>query len=163
MSLFTAAMAGDSTAATCTLKSLSKDSQILGLHLGTWVQWMWVVPLVSTSQVAPRSARPLLDLIDFFGLYPWYHMGIIRLSLTSSISSWSLRRLYKAMEKYMPSKDFIREEQEMLPGGDIRIKGNAWLRKAWSKTKGNRVPREAEFRRLIGFLSTRHNLCPLAH
>ena len=77
-------------------------------------------------------------------------------------SSSSPRRLYKAMEKYMPSKDFIREEQEMLPGGDIRIKGNAWLRKAWSKSGGNRVPREAEFRRLVGFLMTQHNLCSLA-
>ena len=37
VSLFTAAMADDSTAATCALKNLSKDSQILGLHLGTWV------------------------------------------------------------------------------------------------------------------------------
>ena len=75
----------------------------------------------------------------------------------------SLRRLYKAMENYMPSKEFIREEQEMLPGGDIRTKGNAWLRQAWSKSKANRVPREAEFRRLVGLLSTRHMLCPLAH
>ena len=49
--------------------------------------------------------------------------------------SWSpmlyLRKLRKAVERYMPDPATIQEEQELVPGGDIRILGNAWLRKAW--------------------------------
>lgn len=59
----------------------------------------------------------------------------------------------------MPEASVIREEQEMLPGGDIRVKGNSWLRKAWAKSKACRVPREAEFRRVVRHLSNRHSLC----
>ena len=57
----------------------------------------------------------------------------------------------------------IREEQELIPGGDIRIKGNQWIRKAWTKSKARRVPREPEFRKLVSQLNQHHNLCILAH
>ena len=66
------------------------------------------------------------------------------------------------MEKYMPDPEVIREEQELLPGGDIRYRGNAWIRKAWSKSKASRVPREAEFRKVVRHLTHRHSLCILA-
>lgn len=61
----------------------------------------------------------------------------------------------------MPDPALIREEQELIPGGDIRIKGNGWLRKAWSKCGSSRVPREAEFRKLVGHLAHHHSLCIL--
>ena len=73
-----------------------------------------------------------------------------------------LRRLRRAMEKLM-SIESIREEQELIPGGDIRIKGNHWLRKAWSKSKATRVPREPEFRKLVSELNQRHKLCILVY
>lgn len=57
----------------------------------------------------------------------------------------------------------VNEEKELLPGGDIRQKGNKWMRKAWSKCMGTiaRVPREALFRKVVRHLVHRHHLCPL--
>ena len=59
----------------------------------------------------------------------------------------------------MPDVKMIQEEQELVPGGDIRIKGNGWLRTAWWKSKVNRVLRESEFRKVVHHLSHRHDLC----
>lgn len=77
--------------------------------------------------------------------------------------SWMLylRKLRKAIERYMPDPKTIQEEQELVPGGDIRILGNAWLRKAWQKSKCTRVPREAEFRKLVRLVAEQHSLCIL--
>ena len=72
-----------------------------------------------------------------------------------------LRKLRKAVERYMPDPATIQEEQELVPGGDIRILGNAWLRKAWHKARCTRVPREAEFRKLVRVLAEQHSLCIL--
>ena len=72
-----------------------------------------------------------------------------------------LRKLRKAIERYMPDPKTIQEEQELVPGGDIRILGNAWLRKAWQKSKCTRVPREAEFRKLVRLVAEQHSLCIL--
>ena len=65
------------------------------------------------------------------------------------------------MEKIIPDVKVIREEEELVPGGDIRIRGNAWLRKAWQKSKAQRVPRESEFRRLVRMITERQSLCIL--
>ena len=65
------------------------------------------------------------------------------------------------MEKYLPDVQTLREEQELVPGGDIRIRGNGWLRRAWQKSKVTRVPREAEFRKLVRMVAERHSLCIL--
>ena len=53
----------------------------------------------------------------------------------------------------MPVKS-IEGNQELIPGGDIRIRGNQWLREAWDSmnNKVARVPREAEIRRVIEHL-----------
>ena len=59
----------------------------------------------------------------------------------------------------MPDVKMIQEEQELVPGGDIRIKGNGWLRTAWWKSKVKRVLRESEFRKVVHHLSHRHDLC----
>ena len=65
------------------------------------------------------------------------------------------------MDKFLPDVKVIREEEELVPGGDIRIRGNAWLRKAWQKSRAQRVPRESEFRRLVRMITERHSLCIL--
>ena len=65
------------------------------------------------------------------------------------------------MEKYMPDAASVHEEKELVPGGDLRIRGNWWLRKAWRKSKATRVPRETEFRKILRTLIQRHSLCNL--
>ena len=74
-----------------------------------------------------------------------------------------LRRIFKAMERYMPDAASIHEEKELVPGGDLRIKGNWWLRRAWRKSKATRVPREMEFRKNLRTLIQRHSLCNLVY
>ena len=74
-----------------------------------------------------------------------------------------LRRIFKAMERYMPDAASIHEEKELVPGGDLRIKGNWWLRRAWRKSKATRVPREMEFRKILRTLIQRHSLCNLVY
>ena len=44
------------------------------------------------------------------------------------------------------------EEQELVPGGDLRFSGNTWLRKVWDDVNISRVPREAEFRNIVAHL-----------
>lgn len=70
----------------------------------------------------------------------------------------NLRRLRREMAARL-DKDEIKEEQSMLPGGDIRQKGNQWLRKAWQASEVARVPREAEFRKIIKCLVHQYSLC----
>ena len=77
------------------------------------------------------------------------------------IEQCPLRKLRKSMERYMPDVAVIQEDQELCPGGDIRTKGNSWLRTAWQKCQAKRVPRESEFRKLVGIIAERHSLCIL--
>jgi hypothetical protein len=57
--------------------------------------------------------------------------------------------------------DNVKKDQELVPGGDIRRKGNMWLRKAWEKCKATRVPREAELRKVVRQLAHRQKWCIL--
>ena len=57
----------------------------------------------------------------------------------------------------MPST--IKEDQEFVLGGDIRIGGNAWLRNAFNAANLPRVPREGEVRKVIQQISTIYDLC----
>ena len=56
----------------------------------------------------------------------------------------------------------LKEDQELVPGGDIRINGNMWLRAAFDSARLRRVPREGEVRRVIHQVVTIHDLCALA-
>ena len=56
----------------------------------------------------------------------------------------------------------LKEEQELLPGGDIRVLGNGWVRKAWEDSKVARAPREGEVRRVVHQLDNIHGICILA-
>ncbi|CAK9052406.1 unnamed protein product [Durusdinium trenchii] len=69
------------------------------------------------------------------------------------------RKLRREMVVHM-NKDDIQEERIMVQGGDIRQRGNQWLRKAWQKSGVTRVPREAEFRKIVRSLASQYNLCP---
>ena len=64
------------------------------------------------------------------------------------------------MERYMPKS--VKEEQELVPGGDIRINGNMWLRTTFDSARLRRVPREGEVRRVIQQIATLYDLCTLA-
>ena len=63
------------------------------------------------------------------------------------------------MQEALP--DSCREEQELVPGGDLRLLGNAWLRQAWEASKIERVPREAEVRKVVHQLINLVDVCPL--
>ena len=63
------------------------------------------------------------------------------------------------MQEALP--DSYREEQELVPGGDLRLLGNAWLRQAWEASKIDRVPREAEVRKVVHQLVNLVDVCPL--
>ena len=57
----------------------------------------------------------------------------------------------------------IREERSLLPGGDIRHRGNKWLRDAFQKSSASRVPREMEFRKIVKLIEAKHRLCALVN
>lgn len=57
----------------------------------------------------------------------------------------------------------IREERTLVPGGDIRQRGNRWLRDAFKKSSAKRVPRETEFRRIIKMIEGKHEFCALVN
>ena len=56
--------------------------------------------------------------------------------------------------------DVIKEEIALVPGGDIRQRGNRWLRRAFQKASIERVPREAQFRKIVKTIADMHKLCP---
>ena len=72
---------------------------------------------------------------------------------------WHPRRLRKLMMSAMP--DDCREEQELVPGGDLRLAGNTWLRKVWEDSRIKRVPRENDVRRVVNQLVNLTDVCPL--
>ena len=43
----------------------------------------------------------------------------------------------------------VKEDQEFVPGGDLRCLGNQWLRLAFDDANLSRALREAEIRRII--------------
>lgn len=72
------------------------------------------------------------------------------------------RRLKNLILKNL-NVDVSREEQELVPGGDIRIRGNLWLRKAFSMSRIKRVPREGEFRKVVRIVAAKKHLCHSEH
>lgn len=52
-----------------------------------------------------------------------------------------------------------KEERALLLGGDIRNEDNKWARVAFDSSGVKRVPREAEFRKLVTNLAYRYKLC----
>ena len=74
-----------------------------------------------------------------------------------------LRRLRKALERNLPVEK-VKEEKELLPGGDLRLTGNTWVRKSWEESEIERAPREAEVRKVIYQLANIYDgLCVMAN
>ena len=69
------------------------------------------------------------------------------------------RRLRKAMMKSLPAE--CRENQELVPGGDLRLTGNKWLRDAFKESRIQRVPREAEVRKVVHQIVNLTRVCNL--
>ena len=55
-----------------------------------------------------------------------------------------LRALFREMLIRMP--EGIRAEDDVVPGGDIRLRGNVWLRSAFKASGLKQVPRETQCR-----------------
>ena len=61
------------------------------------------------------------------------------------------RKLYAAMVELVDDdfKKRVKKEDELLPGGDIRVTGNQWIRVAFRNSGLGRVPRETQLRLTI--------------
>ena len=54
--------------------------------------------------------------------------------------------------------DRVKMEGELLPGGDIRLKGNLWVRSAYKGAGLERVPREGPVREALNRLVRKKKL-----
>lgn len=70
------------------------------------------------------------------------------------------RKFYKSMMEKVPT-DEILQSQELIPGGDIRVKGNLWLRAAYTSAGLSKVPRETQVRLAVNKLVHKKKLCSL--
>ena len=64
------------------------------------------------------------------------------------------------MEKLLPKN--LKEEQELVPGGDLRTKGNGWIREAWVASRVGRALREREVVKVVYQLTNIYDLCDLS-
>ena len=64
-----------------------------------------------------------------------------------------LRALYREMLIRMP--EGIRAEDDIIPGGDIRLRGNVWLRSAFKASGLKQVPRESQCRLAVAKVFTK--------
>ena len=69
------------------------------------------------------------------------------------------RQLLKVMLKNIPVDD-IKKSSMFCPGGDIRIKGNRWLRDSLEEACMSRILREGKVGLLLGYLAHTKQLCP---
>ena len=67
-----------------------------------------------------------------------------------------LRALYREMLIRMP--EGIRAEDDIIPGGDIRLRGNVWLRSAFKASGLKQVPRESQCRLAVAKVFTKKRL-----
>ena len=56
----------------------------------------------------------------------------------------------------------VRTDGELAPGGDLRCKGNSWIRSSLKAAGVTRVPREVQIRLAVAKLVKKKNLCSLA-
>lgn len=79
----------------------------------------------------------------------WEGLGLVR-----------HRLLYKAMLEKIPVDDVL-QNLEIVPGGDLRVKGNQWLRSSYVLAGLTKVPRETQVRLAVEKLSRKKRLCTL--
>ena len=70
----------------------------------------------------------------------------------------NLRRLAKAMMKRC-DREVVKKQDELCPGGDIRLKRNQWLRAAYRDAGLAAVPRENRIREAVRKLVRKKQLC----
>ena len=66
----------------------------------------------------------------------------------NGITTLNPRKLAKAICQRVDVEK-IKKDGELLPGGDIRILGNQWIRSAYERSGLSRIPREASMRLCI--------------
>lgn len=71
--------------------------------------------------------------------------------------TFELRILVKSMMNRI-SVEEIKEKGHLVPGGDIRILGNQWLRAAFHDSKLSKVPRENQIREAVKILIKKKHL-----
>ena len=69
----------------------------------------------------------------------------------------NLRTLAKALIKRVDPEE-VKKKNELCPGGDIRVKGNQWVRAAWRDCGLDRVCREGQVREAIKKLIAKRKL-----
>ena len=74
------------------------------------------------------------------------------------VDDFILRSLYHDMLSRMPPD--ISVDDDLVPGGDIRVKGNSWLRSAFKATELESVPRETQFRLAVGKIMAKRKVGP---
>ena len=74
----------------------------------------------------------------------------IMIIIGSGFGTDSLRTLGQAMVSRAPAS--LNVDQDLVPGGDLRLKGNAWLRSAFNRSGLSKVPRENQIRFAVKYL-----------
>ena len=89
-----------------------------------------------------------------YGKRPGDQLYLVVLCFTIVIPAWvrQLRRLLKCMLKHMPDESSIKKFDELLPGGDLRVKRNRWAYEAVEAAGKGRCLREGKIRLLVSCL-----------
>ena len=74
------------------------------------------------------------------------------------IKIWNARNLYKSLLEKL-DVDKVKRERRLLPGGDIRLKENSWVRESFRDSGLRRVPRETRIRIIVEKICRKHGLC----
>lgn len=74
------------------------------------------------------------------------------------IKIWNVRKLYKSLLEKL-DVDKVKRERRLLPGGDIRLKENSWVRESFRDSGLSRVPRETRIRIIVEKICRKHGLC----
>jgi len=115
------------------------------------------MPKRKGSNVTDSSVKLVTDSVFFQthkleGPYMFYHFSV-------SIDV-SLRTMADALMKRMDDKRVctIKTTGEFWPGGDIRIRGNQWLRSAFERAGITKCPRENAMRHALRVVCKKHSL-----
>lgn len=66
---------------------------------------------------------------------------------TLTWEQYGLRLLLNAMKAHIPA--VVQQQGELCVGGDVRRKGNKWLRTAYAESGIKKVPRQPDIRKVI--------------
>lgn len=104
------------------------------------------------KQTPPRAytdAAQKLGHINLSGVPTCLSLGVPRLL--------HLRRFAKALIQRV-NPEAVKKSMELCPGGDIRVRGNQWIRVAWRDAGLVRAPREHQIREAVKKLVAKRKL-----